>query len=629
MKRLRTFGGLVSAYWISDRWREAWTLTVVALAMTSLLSKASVWTATASADFIAALAEFHRPDTPEPVKAVLLGGVIYFAIFASRAGGVALRHLVTATLHRRARGWLIARFDGEILSDTRIAYDLVSDKAGSESGRLPDSVDQRLDACTDGLYGGLIGLVIGLWGAIASIWFLSVAIVQRSQPVAALDSVGAALSDLIAGVSGVQLNLVPGTYGTAILAGALFVIYVPATTLVAWMIGRILERLTVERQKNDGAWRGELVTMLNRVGLMAASRGEAAQLRTNARLYGKVDDTWRRQNVWLATMMMFSDVYTFLSQKLLAYLPALPAFISGDMSFRAYAASSELTAELIGGLSFFINVMPAIAALKANAGRLTALAEAIERVRDRDRFYAETGRRNFERFEIVAGPALMIEDLALCHRGQDAEAFVTVPRLTLYPGDRIHLRGPSGCGKSSFLKAVAGLWPYGDGRVAVAENARVFFAGQEPDLPTRLTLKELVSYPYAARTWDDLTVAEALARAGLGRFIRALGADLHQGRTWQDVLSGGQKQRLVLARLIVQQPDILLLDEPTSALDAEAAIDFHVALHERLPGATILAILHADTVPAGPDGEPFYNGVLDVANGLGIASGFGIRVAAE
>ena len=214
-----------------------------------------------------------------------------------------------------------------------------------------------------------------------------------------------------------QLNLVPGTYGTAILAGALFVIYVPATTLVAWMIGRILERLTVERQKNDGAWRGELVTMLNRVGLMAASRGEAAQLRTNARLYGKVDDTWRRQNVWLATMMMFSDVYTFLSQKLLAYLPALPAFISGDMSFRAYAASSELTAELIGGLSFFINVMPAIAALKANAGRLTALAEAIERVRDRDRFYAETGRRNFERFEIVAGPALMIEDLALCHRG--------------------------------------------------------------------------------------------------------------------------------------------------------------------------------------------------------------------
>ena len=386
MKRLRTFGGLVSAYWISDRWREAWTLTVVALAMTSLLSKASVWTATASADFIAALAEFHRPDTPEPVKAVLLGGAIYFAIFASRAGGVALRHLVTATLHRRARGWLIARFDGEILSDTRIAYDLVSDKAGSESGRLPDSVDQRLDACTDGLYGGLIGLVIGLWGAIASIWFLSVAIVQRSQPVAALDSVGAALSDLIAGVSGVQLNLVPGTYGTAILAGALFVIYVPATTLVAWMIGRILERLTVERQKNDGAWRGELVTMLNRVGLMAASRGEAAQLRTNARLYGKVDDTWRRQNVWLATMMMFSDVYTFLSQKLLAYLPALPAFISGDMSFRAYAASSELTAELIGGLSFFINVMPAIAALKANAGRF-------RRRTDRGRVPARSPRR--------------------------------------------------------------------------------------------------------------------------------------------------------------------------------------------------------------------------------------------
>ena len=104
----------------------------------------------------------------------------------------------------------------------------------------------------------------------------------------------------------------------------LFVIYVPATTLFAWRIGRVVEHRTVERQKNDGAWRGELATMLNRVGLIAASRGESAQLSTNSRLYGGIDHAWRRQNVWVATMMMFTDVSTFLSQRLLAYLPALP-----------------------------------------------------------------------------------------------------------------------------------------------------------------------------------------------------------------------------------------------------------------------------------------------------------------
>ena len=160
--------------------------------------------------------------------------------------------------------------------------------------------------------------------------------------------------------------------------------------------------------------------MLNRVGLVAASRGQCAQRATNARLYAGIDHAWRRQNVWVATMLMFTEVSNFLSQRLLAYLPALPAFMAGDMSFRAYVASSELTAELIGGASWFTNVMTEIAVLRANAARLTALAAAIERVRDRDRFYAETGISNFRRREIVAGPMLAIEELELCHRGHDA-----------------------------------------------------------------------------------------------------------------------------------------------------------------------------------------------------------------
>ena len=72
LKRCTTFWGLVTAYWVSDRWREAWTLTVVVLAITALISKAAVWTATASADFIASLAEFHRADTGEPARVILL-----------------------------------------------------------------------------------------------------------------------------------------------------------------------------------------------------------------------------------------------------------------------------------------------------------------------------------------------------------------------------------------------------------------------------------------------------------------------------------------------------------------------------------------------------------------------------
>jgi ABC-type uncharacterized transport system fused permease/ATPase subunit len=132
-----------------------------------------------------------------------------------------------------------------------------------------------------------------------------------------------------------------------------------------------------------------------------------------------------------------------------------------------------------------------------------------------------------------------------------------------------------------------------------------------------MTLKELVTYPEPAEAFGDIAVADALSRVGLGEFIRAIGDDLHDGGNWRNVLSGGQKQRLVLARILLQKPDVLLLDEATSALDTNAAVDFHLALRERLPGAAVLAVLHAEEVPSDPDGQPFYNMVLDVRDGVG------------
>ncbi len=635
LKRLTTFWGLVSAYWLSDRWREAWALSVVVLAITLLLSKAAVWAATASADLIASLADLHQPDLVDPGRVILLAALAYFGIAFSRSAGMAVRHLVSTTLHRRARKWLIARFDAEILSDERIAFDLMSDRGAAGGGdeapggkaRMPDSIDQRLDTCTDHLYGGLIGLVMGFFGAMASIGFVSAALIARSQPVDFLDRAGAAANQALEGLFGAaiagRIDLVPGQYGTAILAAVLVALYIPTTTLFAWRVGRVVQLRTLERQRSDGAWRGELASMLNRVGLVAASRGQAAQRTTNARLYAGIDRAWGRQNVWVATMLMFTEVSSFLSQRLLAYVPALPALFSGAMSFRSYVASSELTAELIGGASWFTNVMSEFAVLKANAARLTELADAIERVRDRDRFYGETGIRAFKRRAIIAGPILAVEGLALCHRGHDARPFVTLPRMLMRKGDWLHISGASGCGKSSLLKAVAGLWPYGEGRVSVAAGARIFMAAQEADLPDHLTLRELVSYPRRGADFDALAVAEVLSRSGLGSLIRELDAVLHDGRPWRDVLSGGQKQRLVLARMLLQEPDILLLDEATSALDPRGAAEFHVALAERLPEAVVLAVLHADTAPADAFGNPFYNLNLEVGQRLTVIDGFG------
>ncbi|MEM6679565.1 MAG: hypothetical protein AAF675_17005, partial [Pseudomonadota bacterium] len=469
---MRGLWGLVTAYWTSERWVEAWTLSAAVIALTTLLSKASVWVAMASADFLSALVNAHAASAKgDPLGWILTAGAVYAAIALGRIGGVALRHFASSTLHRKARRWTQGAYQAALLRAGHVPANLMSDRGGIEEGvsRLPDNIDQRVDECTESVFGAVIGLAMGLWGAIASVYFVSVALLERSAPVPFLDDAAARTIPALA----------PGEYGSFVLVVLLVCTYVPLMTWIAWRLGRVLERQTLARQRADGSWRGELGQMLARAPRLAISRGEAVQARLNGRLYGRIDAAWHRLNGTQSGFMAFTNGTTFITNRLIGYLPALPAYLSGAISFKTYAASSELVAELINDSSWFVQVMPALATLKANTGRLTELAQAIEAAGDNRRFYAATGRHDFTMAETDARFGLRLSELALCHRGHDAKPFLRVPGLAVRPGRWAYVRGQNGAGKSCLLKAVMGLWPYGEGLITRPAGTALF-AGQEP-----------------------------------------------------------------------------------------------------------------------------------------------------
>ncbi|MGO7845183.1 ATP-binding cassette domain-containing protein, partial [Rhizobium johnstonii] len=93
-------------------------------------------------------------------------------------------------------------------------------------------------------------------------------------------------------------------------------------------------------------------------------------------------------------------------------------------------------------------------------------------------------------------------------------------------------------------------------------DRRLFMLPQRPYIPSG-TLRRAVAYPGAADSWPLDEIKSALDNVGLDY----LNDKIEEDAPWDQTLSGGEKQRLAFARLLLHQPDIIVLDEATAALD--------------------------------------------------------------
>ena len=122
---MRGFWGLMRAYWVSERWKEAWGLTPSSRCLTALSSKASVWLAEASGELVNSIALFHDPENTTPLTTLLTSAaLLVLLVLLKDAGFTGIRHLFSTTLHRKWRGWLDGRFNDALLDGNHTHFHL-------------------------------------------------------------------------------------------------------------------------------------------------------------------------------------------------------------------------------------------------------------------------------------------------------------------------------------------------------------------------------------------------------------------------------------------------------------------------------------------------------------------------
>jgi zinc transport system ATP-binding protein len=155
--------------------------------------------------------------------------------------------------------------------------------------------------------------------------------------------------------------------------------------------------------------------------------------------------------------------------------------------------------------------------------------------------------------------------------------------FTIERGEIVTIVGPNGSGKSTFLRALIGAQPVDAGQITRAPCLRIGYVPQklhiDPTLP--LTVGRFLSLP---RRRSAPAIAEALERAGVPHLERRQMVDL----------SGGQFQRVLLARALMERPDLLILDEATQGLDQPGSAAFYRQIEEvrRELGCAVLMVSH-------------------------------------
>ncbi|HZH50606.1 MAG TPA: ABC transporter ATP-binding protein/permease [Microvirga sp.] len=357
-------------------------------------------------------------------------------------------------------------------------------------------------------------------------------------------------------------------------------------TWVTHLIGRPLIGLNFQQERVEADYRFSLARLREYTEQVALLNGEHAEQESFAHRFQAVVDNYMRIVIRLIKLNTFTSAY-FQANVVVPYILTAPYYFVGKITLGQMQQVVGAFSRVESALTYFITIYTTLADYKAVLDRLTTFEDAI-------RSAQRVGGESKLAVTPVHGKEMRLKDLDV--RLPDGRQLLHADGLAFRPGERTLLAGPSGSGKSTLFRAIAGIWPFGEGEVLVPEGQTMMLLPQRPYIPIG-TLRDAVTYPGKSNTYGDDEIVEALRTAKLPQLVDRLDEE----RLWAHTLSLGEQQRLAVARALLAKPDWLFLDEATAALDEPTEEEIYRVVKERLPNTTVVSIGHRSTLNAFHD----------------------------
>jgi vitamin B12/bleomycin/antimicrobial peptide transport system ATP-binding/permease protein len=548
----RTAWRLAGRYWTSEEKYTAWLLILSVI----LLNLGNVYVGVRINEwnraFYNALQAF---DAHELFRQIGIFGILVTCAVACSVSALYLNQW----LQIRWRRWLTLRHLTAWLAD-RAYYKL-------GLGTQADNPDQRISEDLNQFTGYVLTLSVGLISSFVSLLsFLAI----------------------LWGLSGTA-NIPLGPSGSIQIPGYLVwaaLIYAGLGTWLAVSIGRPLVALNSARQRFEADFRFSLVHLRQNAESVALYGGEPVELALFDERFRAVFANFRQIMKQQIRLSAFTQTYAQVGL-IFPVIVVSPRYFSRQILLGGLFQAVNAFSYVQNALSFIINSYNDIATWEAVTQRLGEFDERLDSVHQSVR----APQSIIIRRKGAGGVAVDNLDLDL----PDGTPLLRGVTFTVERGGLLLIVGPSGSGKTTLLRAIAGIWPFGRGKIRLTRGP-IAFVPQRPYLPLG-TLADAVLYPRQDQKVSvPVDLPQVLEQVGLERLVE----DLDKVDNWSERLSLGEQQGLAFARILLSKPALLFLDEASSALDDKAKARMLGLLRSDSWQPTIVSVDHGEMLKLHP-----------------------------